>query len=150
MKKLILIALSLFIFNLNANELAWVDQQIEAIKPPRSGLKSSALSSLNNPFIFLKKNKDEKKEKKNTANTNTSKQKNKNTIVAKKKFSFSLTAVMNKSALINGKWYKTGEIVHGYKLSSVKPTSVVLKTKNKKLLLSTKASRKNLNFKNDK
>ena len=53
MKTFIILTLLLFTNNLSANELAWVDQQVEAIKPPRSGLKSSTLNSVSDPFIFL-------------------------------------------------------------------------------------------------
>jgi len=152
MKKYILIALLLVTHSINANELDWVNKQIEAIKPPRDGLKSSAINANTDPFIFLKKNKPEKKSKNgkvvskaaksNTKSTNTNK------IVVKKKTILSLTAVMNKSALINGKWYKLGEKVSGYKLSKVNTTSVLLIKTGKKLVLSTRSINKNLNFKN--
>jgi len=148
MKKIILLAVSLSFLSLNANELAWVDKQIEAIKPPRDGLKSSVLSSVDDPFIKLKK-----KQKKNTkvaGKTSPSTKGKTNTLVAKKKFVFSLNAVINKSALISGKWYKKGEMVHGYKLSTVKPTSVILTKNTKKLILSTRSVSNKLNFKNNK
>ena len=151
MKTFILITLIASSVNLFADELQWVDKQIDAIKPPRTGLNTSTLSSVNDPFIFLTKNKPEKKEKtKSKVKSGKSTAKVTNTLVAKKKFSFSLAAVINKSALISGNWYKVGEIVNGYKLAKVQPTSVVLTRKKKKLVLSTKSTSKNLNFKNNK
>jgi len=147
MKKMILISVSLLSLSICADELTWVDQQIEAIKPPRSGLKSSTLASIENPFIFLQKNKKEVKNKQKSKASTT--KGIKNTIVAKKKFTFTLGAVLNKSALISGKWYKLNDKVNGYKLSKIEPTSVVLTKNRKKMVLSTRSTSKNLKFKNN-
>ena len=43
--------------NLVATELEWVDQQIEAIKPPRKGIKITVMT---NTFVFLDKNKKDR------------------------------------------------------------------------------------------
>jgi len=103
-------------------------------------------------LIKLKKNTKDKKKKgaKTNGKTNSNIKNKTNTLAAKKKFVFALNAVINKSALISGKWYKKGEMVHGYKLSAVKPTSVILTKNTKKLILSTRSVSKNLNFKNNK
>ncbi len=37
-----------------------------------------------------------------------------------------LQALMNKSALINGKWYKVKDSVRSYTLAEIKPNSVLL------------------------
>ena len=152
MKIYTLIALSLLVSSVNANELDWVNKQIEAIKPPRSGLKNTTVNAVQDPFIFLKKNKPEKKSKgkavaarKSNATTKTV---DSNKIVVKKKTRLSLDAVINKSALINGKWYALGESLSGYKVSQVNPTSVLLTKTGKKLVLSTRSINKNLKFKN--
>ncbi|MDY0117227.1 MAG: hypothetical protein RBR59_06610 [Sulfurimonadaceae bacterium] len=42
------------------NELSWVDEQVNAIKPARNGLKESAINVVKNPFIHLDKNKIKK------------------------------------------------------------------------------------------
>ena len=141
--------------NLSSNELAWVDEQVEAIKPPRDGMKNRELSILKDPFIFLRKNRagestkssNTKKArpsavpKKMATTTDTKK-------VVKKKNLFTLTMLMNSSAMINGKWYKTGDIVSGYKVSKIDSTSVLLTKNKKKLLLSTNSKNLNLNFNN--
>ncbi len=152
MKTFIIITLLFFTNVLNADELSWVNKQIEAIKPPRSGLNHNSLSMLSDPFIFLNKNKEKKDVKKGSRTSRTatkvSTSKSTNKIVAKKKTSLTVDAIMNKSALINGKWYKLGEKIGSYKLAKIKPTSVLLTNSNKKLILSTRSINKNLNFKN--
>jgi len=143
----------LLTLNLSSSELDWVNEQVEAIKPPRTGMKSRELSILKDPFIFLKKNRTDvstvKKGNKATrpssipgqiATSSSTKK------VVKKNKSLSVTMLMNSSALINGKWYRVGETVRGYKISKIDTTSVLLTKKSKKLLLSTNSKSKNLNF----
>ena len=47
--------LTLFLSFLHADELLWVNAQIEAIAPNRVGLNKSDISTLKDPFIFLNK-----------------------------------------------------------------------------------------------
>lgn len=154
--KTLLIAIALLLtVSLSSDELAWVDEQVSAIKPPRTGMKSRELSMVRDPFIFLKKNRIDEANNKSSSKTArprstpnriaTSSEMKK---VVKKKKSLSVTMLMNSSALINGKWYKLGETVNGYKVSKIDSTSVLLTKKNKKLLLSTNSKNKNLNFNN--
>jgi len=151
MKNFIILSILFFSVNINANELAWVDEQIEAIKPSRSGLKKSSIASMKDPFIFLSKYKKDIKIVRKTA-PSLNKISSSNTTVSitkpKKSKKLSLRAVMNRSALINGHWYKKGETVSGYTLSEVNKKSILLTKKNKKLILSTQSINKNLNFKN--
>ena len=134
MKKLMFIFIFLA-FILNASdELSWVDEQVNAIKPIRKGISYKQIAYLKNPFVFLEKNKTKKedeKEKKEepkeqniqTTITNTTKViDTKPKIVTKLK----LSAIMNKSALINGKWYKVGERVGGYKITKITLKEVYL------------------------
>lgn len=164
MKKHVLLLLSACIV-LNANnqgELSWVDEQVEAIKPPRQGLKTTSLNHLKDPFIFLEKNKS-------TKNTDSSKvsthmnadkviplgitQKSQTdtsvavTLVDQAK-SLSVDAIINESALINGKWYTLEDVIHGYTIKQVHKTSVVLSKNDKDLVLSTNSKNLNLKFKN--
>jgi len=145
MKTFFILMTLMFTLNLSANELSWVNEQVEAIKPPRAGMKRSELSALKDPFIFLKKNEKE---------TTSSTKKTKKTFTAtplkraQKEASLSLTMLMNTSALINGKWYKVGDRVHGYRLSKIDAKSVLLSKHNKKRLLTTSSKTKNLNFNN--
>jgi len=140
MKNLLLAIALLLVVNSYANELNWVDEQVEAIKPSRTGMKKSSLNSIRDPFIFIKKSKKGKTTASN--NKTTLKQ------VVKKKITLKLTMVMNKSAQISGTWYRLGESVNGYKIEEITPKAVLLKKKNKELLLTTNSKSKNLKFKN--
>ena len=137
----------LLIFNtLYANELLWVDNKIAAIKPARVGLKNSDISKLQNPFmtkelakkIVLKAKKAVKK-----------RAQQKKRAVLYKKHNLSLQAVMNKSALINGKWYRVGHLVDKYKLIHILRDRVILARNGFKIVLTTKSKNSKLNFKND-
>lgn len=150
MKTLLITIAVLLTLNVSANELSWVDEQVEAIKPPRTGMKSRELSVLKDPFIFLKKNRTDKPTKKGSIKkSNTSSvANNASPSTVKKKKALSVTMLMNSSALINGKWYRVGDKVNGYKISKIDLKSVLLTKNKKKLLLSTNSKSKNLNFNN--
>ena len=152
MKNLLLAVALIISLSLSANELQWVDEQIQAIKPPRSGISKSKVNSIKDPFIFLKKEKKVKEGKTARNTTNNTKKvvsaTSKNSI-SKKVTSFSLDAIINKSALINGKWYKINTKVGKYTLSSVDKTSVILSYEKKQLLLSTATQNKKLKFNNN-
>ena len=62
------------------------------------------------------------------------------TVVKSKEESFDLTAIMNNSAHINGKWVRVGERVGTYKLVDVMDDSVYLKDGNKTKLIFFKQS----------
>jgi hypothetical protein len=144
MKKLFL-PLLLATVSYASSELKWVDEQIEAIKPARVGLNKQDIAPLKDPFILLVK-KEEKKEVKKAKKV-TSKYLYKKR-VHKKSYSFKLEAIMNKSALINGKWYKEGSPLYGgYSLLKVGTKSVVLKKGSKRRTLSTVTKNQNLKFK---
>lgn len=147
MKKSILLIL-LSVFLANANELDWVEEQVKAIKPPRVGISLNDISKLKDPFIFIKKEVKKDKTKK-TIIKNGKKQTivvNQNQKPKKKKGYLVLEATMNKSALINGKWYKQGSKVGIFKLKKVNLTSVVLVKGRKKVILSTRIKNKKLKF----
>ena len=155
MKTFFITMVILFTVNLSSDELSWVNDQVEAIKPPRTGMKSRELSILKDPFIFLKKNRtgESKNKKARRSSVPTAKKGvasstsgTKKTI--KKRKGLILSTVINTSAMINGKWYKVGDKISGYKVSKIDSTSVLLTKKSKKLLLSTNSKNKNLNFNN--
>ena len=144
MKTIFISLLLLIVVNLSANELKWVDEQIEAIKPPRSGMKVKELAKVKDPFIYLSKSGKIKKTYTKRKYKKSSKKRRQ--IVLNNKFHLSMT--MNKTARINDKWYKLGEKISGYKIAKI-DSSFVLLTKNKKnFLLSTHSKNTNLNFKN--
>ena len=143
-----------FLTYATANELAWVDEQIEAIKPPRVGIESKQFSYLKDPFIFLKKNQTPKEETAVTKSTRsssiptgllTSKTSSKKSTISYK--NLNLIAVINNKALINGQWYTEGELIRKYRLTQVNRTSVLLTKGKKTLMLSTRTQNSNLKFK---
>lgn len=159
MKTTLTILLALFLGSsvYAATELEWVDEQIEAIKPPRKGVNITALGS---PFVFLEKNKPEKEgakkgtrataapAKKAAAKTASSEQTDQVAEGAPKKSGFVLSTIINKSAMIDGNWYKVSDNISSYTVTDITKTSVTLKQGNKELVLSTASTNPNLKFKN--
>lgn len=116
-------------------ELAWVDEQIQAILPSRIGVADGFINSLRDPMKF----------KKAIPPMNAG-----NKLLAPPKLGSTLTlaqpkvveeplrllAIMNKSVLINGKWYKVGQNVRNFTLTEIKDHSVLLSgAKGQKLIL---------------
>lgn len=117
-------------------ELVWVDEQIQAILPSRVGVSEHFINTLCDPM---------KMKKSPPVITNGSK------FLAPPKIGSTLgvitppkiieeplhlLAIMNKSVLINGKWYKVGESIRNFTLSEIKPNSVLLSgKKDQKLIL---------------
>jgi hypothetical protein len=143
MKKILIVSFVALVSGLSSNELAWVDKQIDSIKPPREGISSTSISSLGDPFIFLKK-PVETATKGNPIASNSFVFKSE----VKTAPALRLAAIMNDTALINGRWYKVGDTIHGYKLLAINTKSVNLRSKKTKLTLSTQSNSKNLKFKN--
>jgi len=157
MKTILITLVTVFLSNtIYATELSWVDEQIEAIKPPRKGVK---ILGINNPFIFLEKNKTKKKEtKKGPLASSAKKAPLKSSVISDtnttkiKSKSFNLSTVINSSAMINGSWYKKGDKINSYTIIEVTKNTVTLQKGNKKgdkqLTLSTNVKKQNLKFKN--
>ena len=143
MKTLYILSLILLISLLNANELKWVDEQIEAIKPPRSGISNKKVAMLKDPFIFIKKIEKENGTKVQKAKYTFSKKRIKRKYYPKIS-SLHLSMIMNKSARINNKWYKENEKIKGYKILKIELSSVTLSKHKKTFLLSTHSKNKNL------
>lgn len=158
-KNRLLVALLFVTAAAMADELKWVDEQIEAIKPPRVGLLGVGGAD---PFIFLDKNRLTKKGEikpgeNRVVRTFSSGMSGVNGAIAAPKplpppeltaDDFTLSAVMNESVMINGKWYKKDAQVNGFTISSIEKNIVTL-TKNKKVIvLSTATKNPSLKFKN--
>ncbi len=60
MKNLYSLLILLIATQLFSNELTWVDEQVEAIKPARIGVSQKEISKIKDPFIFLHKNDNSK------------------------------------------------------------------------------------------
>jgi mannitol-specific phosphotransferase system IIBC component len=145
MKTILMIAIAIFLSNtLYATELSWVDEQIEAIKPPRKSLK---LKGIKDPFIFLKEKQKAKKTSAFRTKRTASKVSDK-TAAKMKIMALNLSTVINSSAMINGSWYKKDAKVRGYTVVEVAKTSVTLKKGDKKMILSTNSKNQNIKFKN--
>lgn len=155
MKKSIII-LSIFVgTSLISNELSWVDEQVKAIKPARTGMSSRSLSKLKDPFIFLKKNDitvhaDNTKKTIQPSATKIATTRSKETYVPSKtryvSGTLTISAIMNNSAMINGSWYKLGDKIGRYKVKEIHRNSVLLANSEKKILLSTKSGSQKIKF----
>lgn len=154
MKTTFILLLTLFLsHSLLATELDWVNEQIAAIKPPR---KSVVVSGMNDPFVFLNKNKpkDAKKEGVSSVASSTPAAPKANADAQKEKkeltsTDFTLSAIVNASAMINGNWYKQNDIVSEHIIFEIDRQFVILKNKkgDKTILLST-SNKPTLKFKN--
>lgn len=152
MKIHIFIISSLIVFETTtiADELSWVDTQVDAIKPSRVGISNFEISKVKDPFIFFKKETLERKGKKVSNVVKHSSIKKSSTSSkddTKKQVSMVLSAIINNSALINGEWYKLDQSIKGFIVSSITRTSVVLTKGSKKLVLTTNDKNTNLKFK---
>ncbi len=138
--KLLLSLLLVISSKLIANELEWVDEQIDAIKPPRNGINKSKINTIKSPFIY--KAIKEKEKVASLVNKDTN-------IITKKEINLSLNAIMNESAFINEKWYKINDKIGKYTITSINRERVILIYKKKTLLLSIKTKNNSIKFKNN-
>ena len=149
MKTLIITSTSILLATtICASELSWVDEQIEAIKPPRKG---ASIHNIKNPFVFLEKNGYVKKEpvlEVKTVSTTNAKGEVITKVVKQKPKPLVLSAILNHSALINGTWYKQHEKIRSYTITSIEKSTVTLKSGNRRMTLSTNVKKQTLKFKN--
>lgn len=117
-------------------ELAWVDEQIQAILPSRIGVPEGFINSLHDPMKMKKALPIV------TSGSNLLAPPRLGSglaVLSQPKIveePLRLMAVMNKTVLINGKWYKTGDSVRKFTLTEVKQNSVLLTgKKDQKLIL---------------
>jgi|GEM_PF-795164 len=116
-------------------ELIWVNEQIQAILPSRVGVNDGFINSLLDPIKYITP----------VLLPSTSGSKllappklgsmGLIPIIPKIEEPLRLQALMNKSALINGKWYKINDPVRSYNLSEVKQNSVLLSGKKDQPLI---------------
>ena len=154
MKTIWLMAIALYTASAlyaNTQELSWVDEQIAAIKPPRKGIKNSQIDQISNPFVSLKKAKKAKQYPRllSTSPNKVRLQSRQIQKSTKHTVALKLGAIINTSALINGKWYKEGQSVYGYRLEKVSGDTAILKKHNKITILTTKVRHKTLKFNNN-
>lgn len=115
-------------------ELAWVDEQIQAILPARVGIPEGFINSLRDPMKMKKPVPVASSGSKLLAPPKLG---SISTIQPKViEEPLRLLGMMNKTVLINGKWYKVGDKVRNFTLSEVKQNSVLLTgKKDQKLIL---------------
>ncbi|MEA1919166.1 MAG: hypothetical protein U9N52_04950 [Campylobacterota bacterium] len=142
MKTSLYIFTSLMFIQLNAaSDLKWVDEQIDAIKPSRTGLDSSYVNTLKDP---VKIDVVEKVDTKSPSGPTTSNVKSSSTSTRKLHLRpLTLETIINEKAYISGKWYTLNEKVRGQKIMLIDKDYVVLEYKKKKTRLF-------VNSKNDK
>lgn len=146
MKTLTILFVMTFAIQSFGNELQWVDDQINAIKPPRAGISKARINAIKSPFITLKTSSKKGISKKTKNTTSTPSKKN---TVKKQSTVLNLQAIINQSALVNGKWYKLNDKIGKYTLHTVNRKNVILLYKKKELLLSTAKKTRNLKFKSN-
>ena len=137
--------LTLLSITILADELSWVDEQVNAIKPAREGIENSMMDNIDDPFIFLKKNGYKQVVQKKQVKP----QKQKTVKKTKKKYRAKLTLemIINSSALINGDWYRVGDKVKNYTVTKVEKDKVSLLFDGKKIVLSMQNKNSTLKFK---
>ncbi|RUM65149.1 MAG: hypothetical protein DSZ03_03215 [Sulfurimonas sp.] len=112
------------------DSLSWVDQQIAAIKPKRSGISDAKIAELASPIRYTKIEEDP--EAKTPGGTKPAMA---NIKLPEPVRPLKVTAILNKSALIDGQWLKVNSSVRGYKVRRINGDNVVLQSSNKKLKL---------------
>jgi len=150
MKTTLILLMAVVLSNtLYSKELQWVDEQIAAIKPPR---KSARILAIRDPFIFLNRKKPEKKVRAKSSFVSNSKASTAKPINKQKRefnsSTFTLSAIINSSAMINGHWYKKSDKISSYTIVDISKTSVRLKKGDREIMLSTNVRKQNLKFKN--
>lgn len=123
-----------------SKELAWVDEQIQAIIPARKGIENAYINSVIQPFIFTKP-KDSNLVKTEAKGTSTKVSRGYKKPSGR---SLTLNLIINSKAMINGKWYSKNDKVKGYKIASIDNATVTLVKNKKTKTLSMKKDNKNI------
>jgi hypothetical protein len=127
MKKLLILPIiPMILLGSNNKDLEWVDKQIEAIKPPRTGVVFATVNRTKSPFYFPSDYVVTEKGKKVKRRARTTWR------------PLKLNMVLNKSAMIGGKWYKEGDRFRQYKVEKISTDSVLLTSGTKQLKLQIK------------
>ena len=137
----------LFPLSLISDELSWVDQQIDAIKPKRVGIDYTKINHIKDPFIVLKKQNKHIRQIQYTSNKPYFK--HRSTVITKAQpqcKNMNLELIINNKAMINHKWYKISQKVCGYKILNIANGTVYLAKGKKQTLLTTKEKNNNIHF----
>ncbi len=110
------------------DNLAWVDQQIAAIQPKRSGISDIKISEIASPIKYQEFQKDD-------TDSNDIKSPIVHTELTEPVKPLKVAAILNNSALIDGQWLKVSDTVRGHKIKKINSDNVLLQSSNKKLKL---------------
>ena len=127
----LILALSLFGSEFD-NEMKNYDEVFVKIKEQRKGLNGSEISSLQDPFKL---------------NLQVAPKGDQNTTKYSSARGFMLKAILLNKANINGKWYKVGDMVDDYNITSVQNSKVIIVKDDEKQELTLKNGSKNVGIK---
>lgn len=139
MKKLIIISILInlsFAQSINQKDIASIDFLFNEINKPRYGLDSSDIDALISPFgVEVEDN--------NVIGTST-KEKQTSSLDKFKDISYTLYAILNEKANINGNWYGKEDKVGEYVLELIDANSVTLKNVDSKKVLKINEGREDV------
>ena len=127
----LILALSLF-GNEFEGEMKNYDEVFVKIKEQRKGLNSGEISSLQDPFKL---------------NLPVASKGDQNTTKYSSARGFMLKAILLNKANINGKWYKVGDMIDDYNITSVQNSKVIIVKDDEKQELTLKNGSKNVGIK---
>ena len=127
----LILALSLF-GNEFEGEMKNYDEVFVKIKEQRKGLNSGEISSLQDPFKL---------------NLPVASKGDQNTTKYSSARGFMLKAILLNKANINGKWYKVGDVIDDYNITSVQGSKVIIVKDDEKQELTLKNGSKNVGIK---
>jgi len=109
-------------------------EMFKKISQKRIGLDESQISQVSPPFVMIVKKSKESAKAKNKGNT-------------PKAVALHLEAILGKSVMINGKWYKLYQNIGNFKIISVTADSVYLKGEGVKQKLTIRKKNANITIK---
>lgn len=127
----LILALSLFGSEFES-EMKNYDEVFVKIKEQRKGLNSGEISSLQDPFKL---------------NLPVASKGDQNTTKYSSARGFMLKAILLNKANINGKWYKVGDMIDDYNITSVYGSKVIIVKDDEKQELTLKNGSKNVGIK---
>ncbi|WP_187648450.1 hypothetical protein [Nitrosophilus labii] len=119
--KLFLPFFIVFTYTNAQSELKQIDEIIEKIKIKRVGISDDNIKKLKDPFYYKTKSRTNIKRKSFRSNYISSR--------------YKLYAILNDKAKINGKWYKLGSKIKGFRLYKICTNCVKLKKGSKTFTL---------------
>ncbi len=117
-----------------------LDKLFNSINQKRYGLTKEQIDNTRSPFINYKEKKEEEEKKDKEQNEGKNKQTEEIAVVP----IYTLQAILNNRANINGGWYGIGNAINDYKLIKINRDNVILDNVNNKLKLTLEKGSKNV------